>query len=246
MPADLKITIDGKNLVFESKGKAILRTTPEDFFSNSGRVLKEFSLRTDKHVFFRQLTFVCLLIGFPLTLYVIVYALFRFVLCFFLQVRTASAIASILCFLIGITLLAIFYHSRGEKIELRDLAEALKSKHWQERVAALKTIEQKGTEVSNFEPYRSMLTSRHIPERYWLVRALGVSRQPKTYQDLLAFLNDPHPNVVSMAFFALGRRGDRSAVEEILERVETSDNWYNQRYAYKALRSLGWKQTKSN
>jgi len=30
-----------------------------------------------------------------------------------------------------------------------------------------------------------------------------------------------------------------------LKRIETSDDWYNQWYAYRALRNLGWKQSKS-
>jgi HEAT repeat protein len=81
-----------------------------------------------------------------------------------------------------------------------------------------------------------------VPERYWLARALGVSRHPETYPNLLAFLDDAHPNVVSMAFYALGQRGDRRAIKEILRRIETSDHWYNQWYAYRALRQLGWKQ----
>jgi len=87
--------------------------------------------------------------------------------------------------------------------------------------------------------------SPHIAERYWLARALGVSRQSETYDDLIAFLDDPSPNVVSMAFYALGKRGDRRAIKEIMTRIEASDNWYNQWYAYKALRKLGWKQNRS-
>jgi len=130
-------------------------------------------------------------------------------------------------------------------MEVGDLAEAFKSERWQKRVAALKIIQQKGIEVGNFQAYQGMLTSPHIPERYWLASALGVSRQTETYKDLLAFLDDPHPNVVCMAFYALGHRGDRRAVKEIVKRIETSDDWYNQWYAYRALRVLGWKQTKS-
>jgi HEAT repeat protein len=100
-------------------------------------------------------------------------------------------------------------------------------------------------DVSDFQAYQGMLASPHIPERYWLVRALGVSKQPEAYEDLLTFLDDPHPNVVCMAFYALGRRGDKRAVSEIIKRIETSDHWYNQWYAYKALRRLGWRQRKS-
>jgi HEAT repeat protein len=76
-----------------------------------------------------------------------------------------------------------------------------------------------------------------------LAKALGESQDPGTYEDLLTLLNDPHPNVVSMAFGALGQRGDRRAVKEILKRIERSDHWYNQWYAYRALRDLGWKQS---
>jgi len=50
--------------------------------------------------------------------------------------------------------------------------------------------------------------------------------------------------VVSMAFYALGQRGDVRAIREIKGRIETSDDWYNQWHAYKALRALGWKQSR--
>ena len=53
----------------------------------------------------------------------------------------------------------------------------------------------------------------------------------------------PAPNVVSMAYWSLGLRGDRSAAGEILKRLPLSEDWYNQWYAYNALRNLGWKQT---
>jgi hypothetical protein len=242
---DLKIRQEGNILVFENRGRTILRTTPKGFFSGSGTVLKEFSQKSDRYAFFRYFTLFSLLIGFPITLYVILYVLFCLVSCFFLDVRTSSVIATILCFFIGITLLVTFHYSRVGEIEVKDLAEALESGRWQKRVAALKTIQQKGMEIADFQAYKGMLASPYIPERYWLVRALGFSRKSETYKDLLAFLDDPHPNVVSMAFYALGRRRDRRAVNEIIKRIKISDDWYNQWYAYKALRTLGWKQKRS-
>ncbi|MCJ7682890.1 MAG: hypothetical protein MUO68_01200, partial [Desulfobacteraceae bacterium] len=42
-----------------------------------------------------------------------------------------------------------------------------------------------------------------------------------------------------------GRWQERSAVDELLKRIEESDRWYDQWCAYKALRALGWKQTGS-
>ena len=67
-----------------------------------------------------------------------------------------------------------------------------------------------------------------------------------TYEDLVAFLDDPHPNVAGMAFYALGQRGEKRAIKGIIERIETSNHWYNQWYAYRALRTLGWKQRKKS
>jgi hypothetical protein len=181
----------------------------------------------------------------PLALYLILHALIRFACSFFLDVRTSSLIASVFCLIVGLSILIPFLYMRGASSELENVPQALASESWQERVAALRIIEQKGLEISSFQHYPRLLTSPHIAVRYWLVRGLAVSRRPETYKDLLAFLDDPHPNVVSMAFYGLGQRGNWRAVSEILNRIKTSDHWYNQWYAYKALRTLGWKQKKS-
>jgi HEAT repeat protein len=126
------------------------------------------------------------------------------------------------------------------------LGEALQSESWQQRVEALKVIGQKRIEVGDFPGYKPLLRSPLIPERYWLVRALGVSRRSDTYEDLLTFLDDPHSNVVGIAFYALGQRGDPRAIKGIIKRIETSNHWYNQWHAYKALKTLGWKQSKKS
>jgi hypothetical protein len=241
---DLKVVQDGSMLVFKNGERTILQTTPADFLSHPGAALQEFSAKSDQNGTFRQLTFHSLVIGLPLALYLLLHALIRLLCCFFLDVRTSSLVASVLCLIVGLCILVPFLYMRGTDIELKDIPQALASESWQERVAALRIIEQKGLEVSSFQPYPRLLASPHIAVRYWLVRALAVSRRPQTYKDLLAFLDDPHPNVVSMAFYALGQRGDWRGVGEILTRIKTSGHWYNQWYAYKALRALGWKQKK--
>jgi HEAT repeat protein len=139
-----------------------------------------------------------------------------------------------------------FHRYESGEIGKSDLARTLESEDWRDRVGALRVAYEKGMEVAEFPSYDRMLKSPHIPERYWLTKSLGVSRKPETQKDILALLDDPHPNVVSMAFYALGQRGDRAAIGEIVKRIKRSNDWYNQWYAYKALRSLGWKQTRSN
>jgi hypothetical protein len=241
---DLEIEDVGKNLVFRNRGKTILHTTLMDFRSHPMTVLKEFSVKSDRYVFFRQFTFFSLLLGFPILLYIFLYTLIRLLTGLFLGSRTSSAIASILCFLVGIAFLMMLNFGERETIDVKDLGEVLNSDSWQKRVEALKVIERKKIEISDFPAYQSLLSSHRVPERYWLVRALGVSRRPETYEDLVAFLNDPHPNVVGMAYYALGQRGDPRAIKGIIKRIETSNHWYNQWRAYKALRALGWKQSK--
>jgi hypothetical protein len=242
---DLKVVQDGDMLVFKNGERTILQTTPADFFSHPGTALHEFSAKSDKQGLFRQLTFFSLVMGLPLTLYVILHTLVRLLCGFFLDVSTSSLIASILCLIVGLSILIPFLYMRGASSEFENVPQALASESWQERVAALRIIEQKGLDVSSFQPYPRLLASPHIAVRYWLVRGLAVSRRPESYRDLVAFLDDPHPNVVSMAFYGLGQRGDWRAVSEILTRIKASDHWYNQWYAYKALRVLGWKQKKS-
>lgn len=242
---DLEIAQEGSDLLFQNKGKTILRVTLQGFLSSPGRVLREFSIKCDQHALFRQFTFLCLLLGFPLCLYVILQALICIITSFFLHPTTSSIIATFVCLLFGIALLVPLHVSQAQETDVKDFAKWLQSESWKERVAALKLMQQKGIDVGTFGAYQKIRASRYIPERYWLARALGISRLPETYEDLVAFLDDPSPNVVSMAFYALGKRGDTGTIEEIIKRIEASNNWYNQWYAYKALRNLGWKQIKS-
>jgi hypothetical protein len=243
---DLEIRPDGKDLVFENRGRTILTTTLDGFLSRRSSTLKEFSRKSDKYSFFRRFTFFSLLIGLPVTLYFFVHAVLYSMFGLFLVPQKARLMASIVCLVAGIMLYIPFHLYEDGEIKKTDLARMMDSDDWEERVRALRAVYENGVEVAGFPRYEKMLKSSHIPERYWFTKALGVSRKPKTYKDVLALLNDPHPNVISMAFQALGQRRDRGAIEVIMKRLKRSNDWYNQWYAYKALRSLGWKQTKSN
>jgi hypothetical protein len=242
---DLTIAEQDNILSFKNKGKTILKIPLKDFLSRPGNVLREFSLGTDRHSLFRHFTFLSLLIGFPITLYIVFYTIFCLISCAFVDTRISPVISGILCLLVGVFLLVFFHMGAGAKVEEKDLPEAMVSDHWQDRVAALRLIQQKGLDIGSFNAYKNMLASPHIPERYWLARVLGASRQPDTYNDLLIFLDDLYPNVVCMAFHSLGQRGKKGIVREIVKRIETSDHWYEQWYAYRALRTLGWKQVRS-
>jgi hypothetical protein len=242
---DLRIRKVGDGLAFLHRGDLVLRTTASAFLADPGKALLEFSVKTDRYGFFRRFTFLSLAIGLPIALYVLLYSLLRLVLSFFLALGTAGVTAAVLCSIIGLAPVAPISSMRGAKIDPNRLADALQAPRWQERVAALKLVETQGLEIGNFPTHRKLTGSPYVAERYWLARALGVSRQPETYREIIQLLDDPHPNVVAMVFYALGRRGDPGAVEEIKRRVKISEHWYSQWYGYKALRTLGWKQAAS-
>lgn len=241
--ADLQVTEADSRFVLAHRGRPVMETTLKDLLSRTGPVLKEFSARVDRQVFFRMAVYYSLLVGLPVILYLFLVDLFRFGMGFFLTDRRASLAAGLVCLCMGAGLLAVFSPGSDTVGDREAAAGALASENLNDRVAALKMIEQKGLEIADFAGYDRLLASPHVAERYWLVRTLGVSRQARTYRDLLGFLEDPQLNVVTMAYYALGRRGDRRAVAEILERIQTSRHWYAQWYAYRALKALGWAQS---
>ena len=241
-PVEIEIDEAAKNLVFKYKGDMVLQSTDKDFFSFPEKVLKNLAVEVDRHVFFRQATIFCLVLGFPVVLYVMVFALVRFVLSFLVGATPSSVAAATICFSIGLALLLPLSCAKTRMVDPSNLSEALNSESRQHRVAALKTIVRQRLEIWDLQACRRLPASPHISERLWLARAFGLSRHPETYQLLLTLLDDPCPNVVCKAFYALGQRGDRRAEKEIMKRIERSDHWYSQLYAYKALRQLGWRQ----
>jgi hypothetical protein len=244
--ADLSIVIIKDDLKLEARNKTVVQISAKAFLANPDKVIRQFEKQSDTNSLLRQLTFISLLFGLPLAVYVIVQGMTNILAGFFFNSKNASIIASILCFVICIIMLVAFQFSRGRDVSVPHLPDALDSERWQARVGALKIIAQKGLEISQFKSYPAMLKSTHIAERYWLVKTLGNSKNPATHNDLLHFLDDPHPNVVTMALHAIGKRGHLDMKEKIVQIITTTDNWYIQWYAYKALRSIGWRQTKSN
>ena len=244
--ADLKIVAAEDDLNFKNRDKDVMQISPKAFLADPDKAIRAFENQSDTNSLLRQLTFIGLLFGLPLAVYVIIHGLISMLAGFFINSRKASVIASIFCFAICIILLFAFQLNRSRDLATQNLSEALSSKDWQARVAALKIIDEKGLEINQFKTYPEFLTSSHIAERYWLVRTLGNSKSPATYKYLLNFLNDPHPNIVTMALYAIGKRGDRDMIDDIIQIITTTDNWYIQWYAYKALRSIGWRQTKLN
>ena len=247
--ADLLITQKENRLHWLHNGQHILSISPESFFTNPVDVFKQYSRKTDRSAFLRTVTFFGILLAFPILLYCGVYGVLRLLAGLFLQPLGATFLSSILCFGIGIVLLVPIYQGSQRPVAKENLAEALRAEDWRDRVAGLKLVEQLKLEITDYATYEKSMTSRHLPERYWLSHALGLSQVDHTIDDLITLLNDPQPNVVCQALYALGQRGkNRKAeiIDTILLKIRTTNDWYVQRYAYLALRSLGWWQPASN
>ncbi|MDX1707212.1 MAG: HEAT repeat domain-containing protein, partial [Desulfobacterales bacterium] len=239
---DLKITATSDSLHLENRGNSVMRISAKAFFTDPDKAIRDFEKQSDTAKLLRQLTFISLLLGFPLAVYVIAHGLISIIAGFFVSAGKASLTASALCFAVCLLMLFAFQFGRDRNISAQNLHEAISSNSWQTRVGALKIIDKKKLEINDFESYPKLLKSAHIAERYWLVRTLRHSKSSATYKDLRPFLNDPHTNVVTMALYAIGKRGGREEIDDILQIIATTDNWYIQWYAYKALRSIGWRQ----
>jgi hypothetical protein len=244
--ADLKVVSTDDSLVFKSHDRHVLQISAEKFFRAPHGTIEEFEQKSDTWAFFRYVTMLSLLSGFPLAVYVIAHGIISISFGLFFNSKTSSLIASAVCFVLCLGFLLSFQLNRAHHISETNISETLNSGRWQDRVAALKLIDENGLEIKQFQAYPELLKSACIAERYWFVRTLADSRSPETYRDLLGFLNDTHPNVVSMALYGLGERGNKEAIGAIMQVIKTSDDWYNQWYAYRALRALGWRQTKLN
>jgi hypothetical protein len=242
---DLVIHQDGDSLDFRREGELIHQASTKEFLARPGSVLHDVSVKSDRNGFFRQFTFLSLLIAFPLFLYVAAYSLFCLILSVFISYRSGSVVSTIICFVAGLGALFYFDWSRSMEIEKARVWDALASECRQKRVAALKLVNQERMDLTTFQDYRALLSSPHVSERIWAVKALGVSSKPKSFNHLVSLMNDPHPNVVSAVYSALSRRGDTRAVPLIIQKIKTSHHWYSQWHGYNALKALGWWQGKS-
>jgi hypothetical protein len=245
-PVDLEIVQADNQLLMKHDGRVIVETPARHLLAGMKHALNQFSLETDRFAVFRQLTFLALLFGYPLALYILFHALFWLIIQNFTNHRKAAAIASLLCLFASFYIFMAFSFSRTSTIEKNKLAENLNSDSWQKRVAALRFIEAQGLEIGRYSGYLKSLSSSNVPERYWMVKAMAKSKIAETHNALLLLLNDPNVNVESMAFLALARRRNTQVLPKILGRLKVSERWYSQLYAYNALRTLGWKQKLSN
>jgi hypothetical protein len=241
---DLRISPSNGDLAFYSGDRLALRVPVREFFRNPALILTQFESRTAKNTFLRDFILFSLFFLGAVILFTCTYAPIYFLSGLFLKTTPRVIKAGILC--PALLLVAFFLVSSSHTQDLSDpdaLQHAMRSDHLHSRIAALKYILRSDMDIAAFPAYQEMLNSPHIPERYWLAKALGKSRTRGTHKALHRLLEDSQFNVVCMALDTLGNRGNRADIPALLKKIEISDNWYEQWYAYRAIRRLGWRQT---
>lgn len=97
------------------------------------------------------------------------------------------------------------------------LVSYLSNKTWIIRKTAADAIWDQGLDVG--EDLLSAATDPNVDARYWSVRVLGRSNEPKVFGRLLDSLHDIHPSVRAAACQALGSMGDRRALPPLMELI---------------------------
>jgi hypothetical protein len=238
--ADLKTAIRNDMISLSHNNKIILTVPVQDFFRSPKQYIQMFESKTDRHAIFRIITIASLLFVGAILLYSISFLLPFLLTKNFLNPVWSTVTSALICILI----LFVLFDVRGsnETNHHKHIADALKSEDSNTRIKALRYIVDQTMDITLFPESETLSVNGTIPERYWIAKALARSRKPNSRNILLKLLEDNHFNVVCMALYSMGKQGRKTDIPIILEKIQSSNNWYVQWYAYKALRNLGWHQ----
>jgi hypothetical protein len=241
-PSDVTILGNNQALEFIHNQKKIMEASFQEFLSDPDKIMKDFSTRCDTNAFFRETTFLSLLFAMPITIYILIQSSIMLAMFFVSSPKLRFGVSAVLSLAIGVSASIPLYDAVSKPLAQTDIVAHLRSKDWQTRTAALKKICDEETGIDQFLDLFHDPDFEQIPEKYWFARALSLSRNEKTINILHEYLNDAHPNVICMALYSLGKRKHGGSIDKIIELIQTSDHWYVQWYAYKALRRIGWIQ----
>jgi len=246
-PADLFVARDKQatELVLGDRHRAVLHVPEKELLSVPGGALADYSQKMDRNRMFRWLTLTFLLLGFPLVLFTIGFCFVGSLPNLFLTVNLSNIIAAVICVLVGGVLLVPVYQGYSATIGTEDPALALASDSLNTRIAALRRACDDRKDVSAAAGRHGIAESGNIAERYWLARSLAYAKNPAAQAMLLKLADDPEAIVSCQALWAMGQRKDREAIPAIIARIKASSHWYVQMYGYRALRTLGWVQPRS-
>ncbi len=246
-PADLTIDQDteGKRFSLQYNHKTVLTVSEPELFDNPGKALAAYSRIRDRNRIFRRLTLSCLLLGFPLVIFTVLFCVLGYISNLFLTVALSDVISATICVGVGAALLMPVYLGHTASVTPANPAMDIFSSSGPPRIATLRQACENQWDIAVAAKKQGLEKSPHTAERYWLARSLAYAKAPESHAMLLTLVNDPVPIVACQSLWAMGERKNRAVIPEIIERVNTSSHWYVQMYGYRALRILGWVQPRS-
>jgi hypothetical protein len=232
----------GNELLLSRCDKTILIVSTQDFLNSPDKNFKQFEQQTDRHLPFRAFTMISMIGNAIWVTYLLVFIMPFLLLRLVFNPSISAILSGGICMLLLVMSLLMWKSNNQPMYSTDALSAALTSEKQCERIQALRYIDAKQIDIFTFPAYKAILENGSVPERYWLARSASASRTPQSRETLMKLLNDSHFNVVCMAFYSIGNHRRQSDIPTILDRIKTSGNWYEQWYAYKALRKLGWRQ----
>ena len=242
---DLVLKAQDGHIELANSGRVLVQTSLKNFMDNPEHVLKSFSKNADRFLFFRQVTFVSLLMAFPIILYVFLNALFYRSAALFLRPGRAAVLAGLICLLAGCLMILPVRSGMQSRVTPEQIPSLLASEKWQDNVDGLKTLVRQKRPFPLNADVSGLAANPSIPVRYWLARSLIQSPGSRTYAILMKLMDDPQPIVACQALYSLGKRKEAHSTRNVLSKINQSDHWYVQWYGYNALKALGWRQKSS-
>jgi hypothetical protein len=246
-PADLTIgwAAEEKRFSLGHGHRTVLDVPERELLYSPEKALAAYSRLQDRNRMFRTLTLACLMLGFPLVLFTFLFSALGTLPDLFLPVAASDGVAAILCIVAGGILLVPVYQGHSAAMAPADPAIGLAASSVTTRIAALRQACEDRRDIAMDAKKHALVKNPHIAERYWLARSLAYARDPEAHAMLSSLADDAVPIVVCQALWAMGERNNRAAIQEIIDRINTSAHWYIQMYGYRALRTLGWVQPRS-
>jgi hypothetical protein len=243
--ASIVVRPEGELLRWQDPSGRGLTVGRAEVLERPGAVLERFSRQVDTREPFRLLTLAGILLGFPILLYLLVFGGVEAATALFLGPRAVWAAAAV-CLALGGALFYPVATAPGAGCG-RDTDPLLWSQGGSAaRVSLLRQAARQGTDPLAYPRAGELAHSPRLVERYWFARALGGARSPRAFALAAEMTGDESPMVTCQACFALGEMGRVEAIPLLLAFMRHGNHWYTQRYAYDALRKLGWSQPASS
>ena len=230
-----------KGLRWQDLSGRRLSLSRQEILAHPEAAVQRISAAIDVNGPLRLVTLVGILVGFPVMLCLAVFVGMETILGCFLGHHGTWA-AALVCLVIGG---GLFYPLAAAPTA--GTGNGSDTALWREgrlpgRIAVLQQAARQHIDPLGYSDADTLGHSPRLAERYWLARALAGSRSDQGFRLLARMLHDSSPLVHCQVCYALGEMKNPKAIPLLLDIVQRGGHWYTQRYAYAALRKLGWTQ----